>query len=70
MDTLPGPQLLTADQINALPVGSIIETVESSWSTVYLRKGGHWSGTNGSFCYSGNSFVIGKTYLVRNGPLK
>jgi hypothetical protein len=70
MDTSPGPQLLTADQIDALPVGSIIETVDGSWSTVYLRRGGHWSDTNGSFVYSGNGFVVGKTYLVRSGPLK
>lgn len=67
---ITGPVLVNADQINALPIGSIVEIVEAAWSTVYIRKGGHWSGTNGGHIYDGRGFPIGKTYLVRPGPLK
>ena len=71
MDTLPGPHLVTAEQISALSVGSIIETNGGeSYSVVYHRKPGYWSGSDGGHIYSANGFVIGKTYLVRSGPLK
>ena len=70
MDTLPGPHLVTVEQIDSLPKGSLLEVLDGSSSTVYLYKGGYWAGSNGEQAYYGNRFPIGKTYLIRSGPLK
>ena len=63
-----GPLLLTATQIDELPKGSIIETVDRSTHSVYHRGGDGWYGSGSSKRF-GNDFPIGKTYLVREGRL-
>jgi hypothetical protein len=70
MDTLPGPFLVSAEQLKALPVKSIVEIVGTSWDDAVFRKGSNaWYGTNGK-TYSVPLFPIGNTYLVRSGPLQ
>lgn len=67
MDTLPGPILVDTEQIDSLPSGSILESTRGG---VYQKVNGTWYATVGETVYRGSGFPIGKTYLVRSGPLE
>jgi hypothetical protein len=64
---ITGPVLVDAEQIDSLPTGSILEIVRGA---VYQKSNNTWFSTVGENVYRGSGFPIGKTYLVRSGPLK